>query len=127
MNSQHLSHFGTNGYLKWLTGAARSATIFEEIHQHIITQCLGRCEEGAAMIHLGHLLDEVTQWTCCIKHKCVDGDVVLRASHRFAQCGFNGLTHRRIVEIHVARLRDMGCWFTVGDHDDLFGTGLASK
>ena len=127
MNSRKLSRIETDGYQQLLSSATSPTTIFEEIDQHVITQCFRGCEEGTTMVDLGHLLNEMAQWACRIKHKCVDGEVVLCASHGLTQCGFHGLTHWRIVEVDIARLRDVGRWFTISDHDDLLGAGLASK
>ena len=99
----------------------------EEVDEHVLTERVGRGEEGAAAVEPGHLLDEVAQCGRRIEHERVDTDAVAGAPCHLAHRCFNGLVHRWIVEEHLAVIHHVGSRFPVGDHHDLSGSGLAGE
>src|SRR5436190_8890734 len=68
-----------------LSRPAALAFLIQEIHEDVVTEGLGRGEEGTAPVHPHHALDELTQVEVVLEHERVDPDVVLGASLHLAQ------------------------------------------
>src|SRR5215510_11208063 len=103
--------------------ATRSATVIEEVDEHVVAQRVGVGEERAPTVDTRHALDEVAQVVALVEHEGVDADAVARAPHHLLQRLLDRDRRRRVLEVRLAVL-DVRGRLAVGDHDDLLRSAL---
>ena len=100
--------------------------MFQEVDEDVIAQVVGAGEERPAAVHLSHSFDELAEVAIWVEHEDIDTDVFLGGSSDFFQGGFYRFGTWRIVEVGLPAGTYVCGWFSVCDHDDLFGATLSS-
>src|SRR3712207_4026586 len=73
------------------------------IHQDVLAEVLRLGEEGAAVVELRDLVDEVGQVIAALQHEGVDRDVVLGAADDLLEGLLDRAVGGRVVEVDAAR------------------------
>ena len=100
--------------------------MFQEVDEDVIAKVVRAGKERSSTIHLGHFFDKLAEVAVGVKHENVDTDVFLGGSSYFFQGGFYRFGTWRIVEVGLPAGTYVRGWFSVCDHDDLFGATLSS-
>src|SRR5262245_52074186 len=105
------------------SAADEAAARADEVDDDVFAQLVRGGEERAAVVDLGHVLDEPDQPRALLEHERVDRDVLARAALDFLQRLLDGALGRRVVEVGHAAFEMRGR-LAVGHHEDLLVAAL---